>query len=87
VRGLAGSAVVEIAMRDKAGAPVQGLDIAARLEFMPDSRRDIALTMTEAAPGLYRSEIKAGDGIWLLQMAASRQGEVLYRSRNHLSLR
>lgn len=87
VRGLEGTAGVEITIRDEAGAPVQGLQVTGRLEFMPDSRRDMALALTETSAGVYRSEIKASSGVWLLDMAASRQGEVLYRSRNRLTLR
>jgi nitrogen fixation protein FixH len=87
VRGLDNRATIDIAIRDEAGKPVEGLDVEARLEFMPDSHRDMAIGLVEAAPGRYRSEIKADSGSWLLDMSAARQGEVLYRSRNRLSLR
>jgi nitrogen fixation protein FixH len=87
VRGLEGRAAVEISIRDKDGAPVEGLQVAGRLEFMPDSHFDMALDLTETSAGVYRTEIKANSGVWLLEMSASRQEEVLYRSRNRLSLR
>lgn len=86
-RGLEGRAVVQIALQDKTGAPVTGLQVSGRLEFMPDSSRDMPLALTETTPGVYRTQIKADSGMWLLEMSASRQGEVLYRSRNRLSLR
>ena len=87
VRDLDGKSTVLLTFKDAAGVPVTGLQLTGRLEFLPDGRRDMVLAISEATSGEYRAEIKAEPGAWLLDMAAARQGETLYRSRNRLSIR
>ncbi|MCW2573896.1 MAG: FixH family protein [Frankiales bacterium] len=87
VRGLEGKSKVTLTFRDAQGAPVTGLDLAGKLEFLPDGNRDMELSLSEGKPGEYWTEIKAEAGAWLLDVSASRQGETLYRSRNRLSIR
>ena len=87
VHELDGKSTVLLTFRDAAGAPVTGLQLTGRLDFMPDGHRDMSLELAEASPGEYRTEIKAEPGAWLLDVTAKRQGETLYRSRNRLSIR
>jgi nitrogen fixation protein FixH len=85
-RLLGGKAEFAITIRDDAGAVVTGLQVAAILEFQPDRRRDLNLQLSEVGPGQYKAEALASAGAWMLDVAASRDGAVAYRSRNRLML-
>jgi nitrogen fixation protein FixH len=84
----AGAARLSVEPRDRAGARVVGLDVAARLQWPPDRRRDVALTLDEPAAGVYVGRVDdVAAGQWDLLIEARERGEVVYRSRNRIVLR
>lgn len=86
-RNAAGEARLILSPRDKAGAPVSGLLVEARLEHPSNRYLDKAVTLVEGESGTY-SGTAAGvsAGIWDVVVEA-KTGEIrLYRSRNRLIL-
>lgn len=52
-----------------------------------DARQDRPAALVETAPGRYEGGVTLPDGVWSLHLDLSRSGEVVYRSRNRLSVR
>lgn len=81
-------ALVALSLRDRAGAPVTGLSVAARLEHPASRRQDHEADLDERAPGVYRAGIPAvHGGGWTLAIAATRSGETIFVSRSRVVLK
>jgi nitrogen fixation protein FixH len=64
-----------IAFRDAEGRPVEGLTVSAVALWRTDEHDDVALTMVEAAPGLFAAEEALRPGQWRLSVRAEGAGE------------
>jgi nitrogen fixation protein FixH len=79
------SVSVAIRFADRAGAPVTGLDLAARLAHPSSRQADVALSFVETAPGLYRAEVPGlAAGARDLVLDATRAGERVFATRSRL---
>jgi len=85
-RTLDGRAQIEVSARDAAGAALTGLKLHALLAAPADVKRDHAIELTEMAPGVYRGAAAAPAGAWEVELTASREGKVLFQSRNRITL-
>lgn len=79
-------AIVNIAVRDAKGQPVPGLRLQASLSHPADRRRDVALTATELAPGVFRAQAQSAPGQWTLVVEFARNEERLFRSQSRVLL-
>jgi nitrogen fixation protein FixH len=80
-------AVVNLSLRDRAGAPVTGLSVAARLEHPATRREDREAALAEAAPGTYRADMAAiHAGGWTLAIIARRGDETVFVTRSRIVL-
>jgi nitrogen fixation protein FixH len=74
--GLSGegdSAVVEVTLRDRAGAPIEGAVLAGALQRPTDARFDRALAFEPLGGGRYAARVDALEtGRWRLRARASR---------------
>lgn len=86
-RGPADSASVRIVARDSKGAPLTGLDFAARLERPTDKRADRTIALTESETGIYKGR---ADGVlagqWNLVIEGDAGSKRVFRSRNRVML-
>jgi nitrogen fixation protein FixH len=73
-------------VRNTAGRPVTGVDVAARLTHPVDQRRDIAVVVSETGAGIYSGRVAADPGQWTLDLEIARAGERLFRSRNRITI-
>jgi nitrogen fixation protein FixH len=86
-RDPAGFAAVTVSLRDPAGAPVEGVGVAARLEHPARRALDRALDMARSGTGRYAgtaADVPAGAHDLVVEV--SRDGEMLFRSRNRIML-
>ncbi|MBV9994540.1 MAG: FixH family protein [Caulobacteraceae bacterium] len=73
--GFAAPGLVELTVRDRAGAPVGLARIEARLERPATEVGRIPLSFAPAGPGVYRAKAHADAGAWDLRLSAyDRQG-------------
>lgn len=87
-RDAAGRASLLIELRDKAGAPLAGLGVNARLARPTDKRGDRMIALREGQAGFYRGaadDVPAGQ--WDLVIEAERGEEQVFVSRNRLVLK
>lgn len=85
-RATDGKALIEVSARDAAGAPLTGLKLHGLLAAPADTKRDHAVELVEAAPGVYRGATPAQKGQWDLDLTAARDGKTLFQSRNRITL-
>lgn len=78
------SQVLTVDIRDDAGKPVAGMEVAARLAHPVDERRDVTVALSETIPGTYRATAEIPSGVWRLDLAVMRAGEQLFRSQNRV---
>jgi nitrogen fixation protein FixH len=83
----AGEARLEVTARDRAGFPLAGLALTARLSHPTDARRDHAVAVTEASTGLFRGAFEAMPGQWDLVVDLWRADERVFRSKSRVILR
>jgi nitrogen fixation protein FixH len=79
--------VIEIVARDRADAPLHGMEISGRLSHPMDKRSDRILTWREVTPGIFRTEAERAAGQWDLVTELAQQGSPKFRSRNRLTIR
>ena len=73
------AAQLALSLRDKAGQPVAGLSIDARLLHPSDRKRDHVVTLTETQPGVYEAAEKGVTaGFWNVHIEARRGPERVY---------
>lgn len=82
-----GDARLSIVARDKSNAPLGGFDVQARLVHPADSRRDVAIAMSQTAAGVFQGVAPATPGQWELEIEISRGEERMFRSRSRVTLR
>jgi nitrogen fixation protein FixH len=83
-----GGAVVNIAARDKQGAPLTGLTFSAALERPTDKRSDRRIALSEQPIGIYRGAAdEVAPGQWDLVLEAKRGGERVFFSRTRVFLK
>jgi nitrogen fixation protein FixH len=80
-------AVVNLSLRDRAGAPVTGLSVAARLEHPATRREDREAVLAEPMAGTYSASFPAiHGGGWTLAIIARRGDETVFVSRSRIVL-
>ncbi len=84
--GTEAARAIEIKVRDKSKNPEAGLSARAKLVHPSDRRRDIAVTMEEVSPGVYRGAYEASAGERELAIELYRGDQRMFRSVNRVSL-
>ncbi len=80
--------MVNIAGRDKQGAPLTGLTFSAVLERPTDKGADRRIALAEQPIGIYRgAAVDVAPGQWDLVLEAKRAGERLFFSRTRVFLK
>jgi nitrogen fixation protein FixH len=80
-------APISLSLTDKAGSPVTGLAVTARLAHPALTRADHSGILIERRPGFYSAEISdIQPGAWTLVLEASRNGARMFASRNRTVL-
>jgi nitrogen fixation protein FixH len=69
------------------GAPAAGVSVIARLIHPADGRRDQRIALHETRRGEFEGRTGATSGLWDLLIEASREDEVVFRSRSRLTLK
>jgi len=88
LRRIDSNAELAFSLRDRGGAPVTGLTVAARLEHPATRREDREVLLREAAPGDYAATIPAiHGGGWTLAIEAQSGGERVFVSRSRIVLK
>lgn len=82
-----GGALLDISVRDFAGAALGGLAAAVVFERPTDRRLDRTIAVHEDAAGHFRGSANVAAGQWDLVIELSRQGERQFRSVNRIILR
>jgi nitrogen fixation protein FixH len=82
----ADGAVVNVAVRDAAGALVPHVSIDVNLAHPADRRRDVLMSASEQSTGSFRVVAPPGLGRRTLTLELSRNGERLFRSINPVIL-
>ena len=82
-----GAAGPRATFRDGEGHPVEGLAVTGLWAAPADMRRDRKFALREDAPGVYVAQGGALAGAWDLELEARRGDEILFRSRNRVTLR
>jgi len=87
-RAADGNAAVKVEARDAANAPLTGLVFSARLSRPTDKRADRATFLLERESGIYLGTLSdLVPGQWDLVIAAERDSERIFLSRNRVVLR
>ncbi|NEU94354.1 FixH family protein [Bradyrhizobium uaiense] len=82
-----GRAVLAIDARDRAGAPLVGMNFAARLERPVDRRADRAINVAEGSAGTYRGNAEGvAGGRWDLVIEGGADGRRMFLSKNRIVL-
>jgi len=78
---------IVIRLTDRAGAPVQGLAIKARLAHPADRKADLDVKAEEIAPGVYAGKFAlAHTGAWDLVIEGRDADREVYKSRSRVKL-
>lgn len=85
--GTDGGATIVTDFHDRDGQAPKGLRVTARLEHPSDGYRDRSAVLTETTPGHFEGVLdKITDGGWTLVLVAERDGTMLFKSRNRVTL-
>ena len=88
VRDADGSVRVEVALRDRAGAPLMGEVVTATLERPTDKRADRSLDLSEAVPGSYAAVVHdVAPGQWDLVVDVLQGNDRTFRRKTRVVLR
>jgi nitrogen fixation protein FixH len=82
----AGATQITVAVKDKAGQPVSGLEVALHFVYPPTRKLDQQATATAVADGVYSGAAALPPGRWDVEVDLKRNGERLFRSRNQLTV-
>ena len=66
---------LSVSVRDRAGAPVTGLGLAAAFSRPATEKEDRTVGLTEAEPGVYTAEIMLAPGAWVISVAPSAESD------------
>lgn len=86
VRRSGDAALLDIDVRDAAGAALAGLTASAELHRPTDAREDHTVSLSESAPGHFTGTAAAAAGQWDVLIEFSRGAERMFRSRNRVVL-
>jgi len=78
--------LLQIALRDRAGAPVPGMRLEGKLLHARDSQQDRVLDIRERAPGDYAAPIDRSEGLWFLDLLLSSNGGTTFRWKEPIKL-
>lgn len=81
-----GSHKVTVSALDKEKQALAGLKAEMHLDYPTDSKRDMTVVLSETTPGIFTGKLSAEKGRWYLHLRLSRNGEVLFRSKNSITL-
>jgi len=81
-----GETQARLSVVDKAGAPVAGAAATLTLEAPADLKKDVALTLSETAPGVYEGRASVAPGLRDVVVSITRDGSELFRSRSRLRI-
>lgn len=81
-----GGHTVTVSASDKEQQALTGLKAEMHLDYPTDSKKDQEITLSETAPGIFTGRLSAEKGRWYLHLRLSRDGEVLFRSKNNITL-
>jgi nitrogen fixation protein FixH len=82
-----GKAVLDVAARDAAGAPLTGMIASVVFARPTDRRLDRIVAVDEDAPGHFRGSAIIAAGQWDLILELSRHGDRLFRSKNRIVIK
>ncbi|MGB0697581.1 MAG: FixH family protein [Rhodospirillaceae bacterium] len=81
-------AALSIAVTDKAGQPVPGLTIEAKIQRPTQAKMDLSAVMVEDASRTYVSRVNLPSlGVWQVVLVASQGDEVVFRQRERIVLK
>ncbi len=82
-----GGADIDVTLRDRAGHPLSGLTVTARMERPSHDREDESIVLSEGEVGKYRGRFdRLERGNWHLMLDADRGDDRLFRSLNRFDL-
>ena len=76
--------VLTVDLHDARGAPVTGVDVAARLAHPVDERNDVAIALDRVDTGTFRGQAPVPAGVWEIELVVTHDDEQLFRSRNRV---
>ncbi len=76
--------VLTVALHDAKGAPVVGVDVAAKLAHPVDERNDVTIALNEIDAGTFRGQAVVAAGVWEIELMVTRGDEQLFRSKNRV---
>jgi nitrogen fixation protein FixH len=86
VRTSSGEAVLTVSVKDTRQAPVNGIDIAARLTHPLNARFDHSIPLVRTMNGDFRGATEAAAGQWTLIIEVARADERVYRTKSRVVL-
>jgi nitrogen fixation protein FixH len=82
----AGGAQITVTVKDKAGQPVSGLDVAVHFFYPATRKLDRQIAAAAVAEGVYSGSSPLEPGRWDVEVDLTRDGQRLFRSRNPLTV-
>lgn len=76
--------IVTVSAVDAGGLPLAAVEAHVRLEHPADTRRDLAVAMSPAGPGLFEGTVAAAHGQWDLVVELVRDGSPVFRSTRRI---
>ena len=67
--------ILTLSVQDRAGAPVSGLHIGAKLGRPATDVDDRRVVLTEASAGVYAATVDLAPGLWVISVASREAGE------------
>jgi nitrogen fixation protein FixH len=74
----------EVSARDGDGRPISGLHVTGIFAAPVDATRDRRVELVERQPGEYAALVPVAGGYWDVEIAASRDGAALFRSKSRV---
>jgi nitrogen fixation protein FixH len=69
------SGMLQLSLRDKMGAPVKELRVAAKLSRPATDREDRRVVLKEASAGVYATRVDLAPGVWVISIVSRQAGE------------
>ncbi len=81
-----GRSRITVTQADADGRATADLQVNMQFQYLVDRSKDKELTLTMEKPGLYTGEIDIDAGHWGLALRASRNGQIVFQSRNTIEI-